>query len=117
MRQGTDAELTVERQVSMRYKGQGWEIPVRLETATFDEFAAEQLAARFTKAYEEFFGRAIDDLAIEAVSWSVRVASITALPPPDGLAYWSRASPIVDPVTGTRPIYDPVAADDGSQPP
>ena len=28
VRQGTDAELVVERQVSMRYKGQGWEIPV-----------------------------------------------------------------------------------------
>jgi N-methylhydantoinase A len=72
-----EAILTVERQVSMRYAGQGWEIPVALDDdSTFDEFAAELLSAKFTKAYEEFFGRAIDDLAIETVSWSVRVSSI-----------------------------------------
>ena len=72
-----EATLTVERQVSMRYAGQGWEIPVALDDdSSFDEFAAELLSAKFTKAYEEFFGRAIDDLAIETVSWSVRVSSI-----------------------------------------
>ncbi len=81
VRQGTDAELVIERQVSMRYKGQGWEIPVRLDEGRFDEFAAEALAATFTKAYQEFFGRAIDDLAIETVSWSVRVASVQDQPP------------------------------------
>ncbi len=69
--------VTVERQVSMRYAGQGWEIPVPLdEDSVFDAFAADLLSAKFTKAYEEFFGRAIDDLAIETVSWSVRVSSI-----------------------------------------
>ncbi len=77
VRQGTDADVTIERQVSMRYVGQGWEIPVTLDERTvFDDFAAELLTAAFTKAYEEFFGRAIDALAIEAVSWSVRVSSV-----------------------------------------
>jgi N-methylhydantoinase A len=80
VRQGTDAEVVVERQVSMRYAGQGWEIPVTLdEHSTFDDLAAELLSAKFTKAYEEFFGRAIDDLAIETVSWSVRVSSVVPL--------------------------------------
>ena len=105
VRQGTDAELTVERQVSMRYKGQGWEIPVHVGLGTFDQFAAENLAGVFTKAYEEFFGRAIDDLAIEAVSWSVRVASVQERPP---------VVPMLE-ATNTvvsdqqRAIYDPVA--------
>ena len=76
-----DADVTVERQVE-RYKGQGWEILVRLGDASFDHMAAELLGAEFTKAYEEFFGRAIDDLAIEAVSWSVRVASVVDAPTP-----------------------------------
>jgi N-methylhydantoinase A len=74
---GPDGSVTIERQVSMRYAGQGWEIPVQLDEATaFDEFAAELLSSKFTKAYEEYFGRAIDDLAIETVSWSVRVSSV-----------------------------------------
>jgi N-methylhydantoinase A len=103
VRQGTDADIVIERQVSMRYKGQGWEIPVRLEAGDFDEVAAESLKAVFTKAYEEFFGRAIDDLAIEAVSWSVRVASTVEAP--------ARVD-LVDPATtvvapSTRPMFDP----------
>jgi N-methylhydantoinase A len=134
VRQGTDAEpLLIQRQVSMRYKGQGWEIPVKLGEPMrlaqhpartrdgdrpggiepsgeylFDEFAAERLAATFTKAYEEFFGRAIDDLAIEAVSWSVRVASVQERPPMLELV---RASRRVE-ATTTRPIYDPVEQKD-----
>ncbi len=68
-------ELIVQRQVSMRYAGQGWEIPVWLDKGTFDGFAADLLTAKFTKAYLEFFGRTIDDLTIEAVSWSVKVSS------------------------------------------
>jgi len=104
VRQGTDAELVVERQVSMRYKGQGWEIPVRLPAGSFDEFAAENLGSVFTKAYEEFFGRAIDDLAIEAVSWSVRVASVLDRPPvQETLAVASTAT-----TEQSRPMYDPV---------
>ncbi|NDH97603.1 MAG: hydantoinase/oxoprolinase family protein, partial [Actinobacteria bacterium] len=35
VREGTGADVTVERQVAMRYKGQGWEIPVRLGDASF----------------------------------------------------------------------------------
>jgi N-methylhydantoinase A len=133
VRQGTAEPLLIERQVSMRYKGQGWEIPVKLGEPTrlaqhpalthqgdmpggtersgeylFDEFAAEGLAATFTKAYEEFFGRAIDDLAIEAVSWSVRVASVQERPPMIELVPASR---MVEART-TRPMYDPVEQKD-----
>ncbi len=107
VRQGTDADLVVERQVSMRYKGQGWEIPVRLADGDFDDFAAEGLAAAFTKAYEEFFGRSIDDLPIETVSWAVRVASVLDLPEP------VEAVDARDPVTveTKRPIFDPVISE------
>lgn len=108
VRQGTEAELVVERQVSMRYKGQGWEIPVRLDDAPFDEFAADALAGVFTKAYEEFFGRAIDDLAIEAVSWSVRVASVEERPETLLLI---EGGTEVEPV-GRRMIYDPISGID-----
>ncbi len=100
-----DPELTIERQVSMRYKGQGWEIPVKLPDGKFDEFAASGLGATFTKAYEEFFGRAILDLAIETVSWSVRIASV--VPQPD-LVELTGAENYVEHAT-TRPIFDPVA--------
>lgn len=104
VRQGTDVELIVERQVSMRYSGQGWELPVRLSAGDFDEFGAEDLGAVFTKAYEQFFGRAIDDLAIEAVSWSVRVASSIERPP---IQQTLPATNVVA-ATSRRNVYDPV---------
>lgn len=75
---GTDAPRTVQRWVSMRYAGQGWEIPVALADGRFDHMSGEQLAVRFEKSYEEFFGRAIDGPPIEAVSWGVRVATAGA---------------------------------------
>ena len=107
VREGTDAPLTIERQVSMRYKGQGWEIPVKLPDGNFDAFAAEGLGATFSKAYEEFFGRAIADLAIETVSWSVRVASV--LEPPEMLELTSATSTVE--AATTRRIFDPVSGE------
>jgi N-methylhydantoinase A len=114
VREGTDADVTVERQVAMRYKGQGWEIPVRLSDTgsnshVFDDMAAELLGAEFTKAYEEFFGRAIDDLAIEAVSWSVRVASVVDATEPVELEFGDGAAAAE---IGRRSMYDPVTAED-----
>jgi len=103
VREGTDADVIVERQVSMRYKGQGWEIPVRLDTGQFDQFASDNLGAVFTKAYEEFFGRAIDDLAIEAVNWSVRVASV--IERPDQIQVQAPTTHMA--ATSRRDIYDP----------
>ena len=98
-----EPETIIERQASMRYAGQGWEIPVRLEDGDFDEFAAETLAAEFTEAYLEFFGRAIDDLTIEAVSWAVRVSSRQEPPPlVEAVAPTSTAES-----TLSREMYDP----------
>jgi len=99
--------LAIERQVSMRYKGQGWEIPVKLPDGTFDAFAAEGLGATFTKAYEEFFGLAIADLAIETVSWSVRVASVVE--PPEMLELTSASNTVE--AAATRQIFDPVSGE------
>ena len=71
---GAGAEPLIERWAYMRYAGQGWEIPVEFDAASFDAQGGELLAVEFTKAYESLFGRAIEGLAIEAVSWSVRAS-------------------------------------------
>lgn len=106
---GEDTAVTIERQVSMRYAGQGWEIPVTLdEHAEFDHFAADLLSAQFSKAYEGFFGRAIDDLAIETVSWSVRVSSIVEQG--DRIELSAAPSTVHEP-TGTRTAYDAVTGE------
>ena len=103
VRTGTVEAVTVEREVLMRYRGQGWEIPVALPHGDFDEIAAGELATTFVKAYEAFFGRAIEGLAIEAVSWSVRVSSRRE--PPQTVEPVAASEPRK--AAGTRPVYDP----------
>ncbi len=105
VRKGTDAATTTDRQVSMRYRGQGWEIPVTVPAGDFDATRADELLDEFTASYRQFFGRAIEGLTVEAVSWSVRVASVVEPPPP--LDSLKPAEPIG--TTMTRPIHDPAA--------
>ncbi|MYI20547.1 MAG: methylhydantoinase, partial [Acidimicrobiia bacterium] len=103
VRRGTDAPLITQRQASMRYRGQGWEIPVELPPG---RVTAQALGNAFTAAYEAHFGRAIEDLTIEAVSWSVRVSSQQAprrlvSPVTEGAAVTAGAHRAVhDPATG-----------------
>ncbi len=100
--EGTDDVREIERWVYMRYAGQGWEIPVQLGDGEFDGLSQDQLGARFVKSYEEYFGRAIEGLAIEAVSWAVKVAT-----PRQAVERCSWAETVTDAAsTGSRSIYD-----------
>ena len=105
VRTGTAEEVTTEREVLMRYRGQGWEIPVALPQGEFDDIAAQELLNAFTKAYEAFFGRAIDGLTIEAVSWSVTVSSVREAPRTVEPA--AAVEPLA--VRSTRLVHDPAA--------
>ena len=102
VRMGTADAVTVEREVLMRYRGQGWEIPAALPFGDFDEIAAQELVNAFVKAYEAFFGRAIDGLTIEAVSWSVRVSSVRDAP--QAVEPVTAGEPLA--VTTTRLVHD-----------
>ncbi|MEW6340714.1 MAG: hydantoinase/oxoprolinase family protein [Pseudomonadota bacterium] len=83
-RQGSgDAEPTVEIKAFMRYVGQGWEIPVAIPYRRFTAEDRNHFSASFTKAYTQFFGRPIDGLDIEIVSWAVKASS--PLPPVERL--------------------------------
>ena len=99
---GDPPALETERCAFMRYAGQGWEIPVRLEGGPFDHLGGELLANRFEKAYEEFFGRAIAGLAVEAISWSVRVA--TPRPPVQRVERVEALREVA--IQRTRPVHD-----------
>jgi len=106
-RQGIAAgvEPEVEAKVYMRYVGQGWEIPVMLRSQLlggFDQDASSLLRADFEAAYTRFFGRPVDGLDVEIISWAVKAAS--PLPPVariDAVAANNTA-----PVTAQRRIFD-----------
>jgi N-methylhydantoinase A len=76
-----DAVPTLECTAYMRYVGQGWEVPVTVEVR---DYAGDDVAAfrkGFETVYEQLFGRLIDTLDIEIISWSLR-ASSEAYPAP-----------------------------------
>ena len=75
-RQGLkDVDPILERVAYMRYAGQGWEIPVSVPVRDFTAEDQHYLKDEFEKVYVRFFGRAIDGLDVEIVSWSVRASS------------------------------------------
>ena len=75
-RQGiADAEPVIERTAYMRYFGQGWEIPVSMPERGFGADDAILFRELFEKAYTRFFGRPIDRLDVEIVSWSIKASS------------------------------------------
>jgi N-methylhydantoinase A len=66
-----EAPLKEERAAYMRYAGQGHEIAVPVEGA----ITAEALKRGFEQVYRSQFGRIIPGMAVEVMSWSLRVAA------------------------------------------
>lgn len=74
---GPSAALTETRAAFMRYVGQGYEIavPVFAPPLAGEGTLAAMLKAEFETAYRALYGRIIPDMAIEVLSWSLRIAA------------------------------------------
>ena len=98
-----DAQPLLEQTAYMRYAGQGWEIPVDVDVRR--RFVADDrawLKERFEVAYRRFFGRPIEGLDAEIVSWSVKASSSRPpVTPVDVVAASSRPA-----AAGTRRLFD-----------
>jgi N-methylhydantoinase A len=99
-----DEALVETRQAFMRYRGQGHEIAVPLGLDAID---AADLRARFDAAYVALFGRTIPRLEVEALTWTLSLATHRPLPAPvaEPPALPAPASmgerAVLDPATGT----------------
>ncbi|MEC8372798.1 MAG: hydantoinase/oxoprolinase family protein [Pseudomonadota bacterium] len=65
------ATVTMRRRADMRYSGQGFEIDVPVPDGEMDGSAADVMRQSFLDKYQELFGRQIDDLPIEALTWRI----------------------------------------------
>jgi N-methylhydantoinase A len=89
----------------MRYRGQGHEIAVPLPNEPFAADAAGELRRRFEATYEQVFGRAIPRLEVEALTWTLSIATDRPLPPPaKPVARVAAPAP-----SGHREVFDPVS--------
>ena len=96
------AEPTLECMAFMRYVGQGWELPVNVPVEQLGGADGQALKAGYDREYEAFFGRTIDGLDIEVVSWSLRASSAVAKPQQRSLTEKSGPARI----SGKRRLFD-----------
>jgi N-methylhydantoinase A len=104
-----EAELVVECAVDMRLAGQAHEVTVDLPDGIPHAGDEDRLHGAFQQTYGRLFGREPPDVAIEVVSWRVRISG----PRPDfPITTASDDAVELDPETArraTRPAYAPEA--------
>lgn len=69
------AEIRLEPAADMRHVGQGHEVTVTLDPMLLEERNASGLRAAFESEYKIRFGRGLDDMEVEIISWRMRVSS------------------------------------------
>ncbi len=104
-----EERLAETRTAFMRYRGQGHEIPVALPAGrAFGPGDAADLHARFDAAYAALFGRTIPRLEVEALTWTLSLATVrplpapVAAPPPCGAPAPVGRRTVLDSATGLR---------------
>lgn len=98
-------KLVETRQAFMRYRGQGHEIAVPLPNKPLDVDAARDLRQRFEATYETVFGRIIPKLEVEALTWTLSLATDRPLPKPA-----AEAKAVAAPkASGQREVLDPAS--------
>ena len=104
VRLGARGEPLVEtRAAFMRYRGQGHEIAVELPAAGAAD--AADMRRRFEEQYRAVFGRIIPRLEVEALSWTLTLATERPLP----AVVADPAPRPAPPAAGRRRVFDPGA--------
>ena len=104
VRLGARGEPLVEtRAAFMRYRGQGHEIAVELPAAGAAD--AADMRRRFEEQYRAVFGRTIPRLEVEALSWTLTLATERPLP----AVVADPAPRPAPPAAGRRRVFDPGA--------
>ncbi len=98
----SEANPDLECTAYMRYVGQGWEVPVTIEVRDYADAEGDLFRKLFDEQYEHFFGRVIDGLDVEIVSWSLRATSKVAPPARIGKTAKAGAAKVL----GIREIFD-----------
>ncbi len=97
-----DAKINAEFKCYMRYKGQGWEIPISLTSAQARKPNAATFKTLFETDYTALFGRTVEGLEIEITIWALNatttVAKVARIKAPRNLH-------VVKP-KGTRMLFD-----------
>jgi N-methylhydantoinase A len=106
---GASAELRETRHAYMRYVGQGHEISVALPVESYDEGHSDVFRQCFETAYRQLYGRTIEGVEIEALSWTLTMAAPHRQSPKQAAAGREARSSAFEPV-GHQELFDPASA-------
>ncbi len=73
-RDGSPRYITISRVADMRYSGQGHEISVDIPSGILSQDSMLEIEENFKKEYHLRYGKLIEDIGIEAVTWRVVVS-------------------------------------------
>jgi len=99
-------DMRFVRKSDMRYVGQGYEISVEIPDGKLRLEDAERIEDAFWEEYKRLYGRSIENVALEGVTWRVWAQG----PIPEFDLKGSRSDPIKEDGTsskGTRKVYFP----------
>jgi N-methylhydantoinase A len=94
--------IMADYKVYMRYKGQGWEIPVPLTPEDAREANPATFLKRFEQDYASLFGRTVEGMEVEITVWSVNAHTPSVAVERCPAVTHSDAAPN----TGQRPLFD-----------
>ena len=100
-------DLTETRHAYMRYVGQGHEIAVPLPVEDYGTDHAAAFRQAFGAAYTALYGRTIDGIDVEVLSWTLTITA--AVEKQEGLAIESRQEDAPVP-TRQQSFFDPASA-------
>ena len=98
-----NAPIMTDYKVYMRYKGQGWEIPVELTAEQAQNPDKDTFTALFESEYKALFSRTVEGLEIEITVWSAN--AYTQAQKPEAVASVSASAPLTPDTT--RELFDP----------
>ena len=96
-------DIRIERNVDMRYVGQGFEIAVPLPDGYFGQESKDQLAAAFDDTYRTMFGRVLNRVPIETMTW--RMTASEPQPRPEIRFQSARSNTDSERIKGARPVF------------
>jgi N-methylhydantoinase A len=98
-----NAPIMTDYKIYMRYKGQGWEIPVDLTAEQAQNPDKDTFIALFEAEYKALFSRIVEGLEIEITVWSAN--AYTQAQKPDRVADIATTAPVTP--AATRDLFDP----------
>ena len=99
------AAFEVTREADLRYVGQGHELTVRVPHGSIGDSEVGNMITAFEDQYRSHYGLIIPDMVVEALTWSVTVASKVE---PSNAVTLNEAGGSAGKPIGTRALFEPI---------